>query len=382
MRSRVKTVLFVFSMFLMLVSFKSVTGEARDASWYVPLEKKVLGIIHEYDGTMSIGLSFVDITEDRSFTIRGNEAYPLASVFKVPILVAVMKRVDSRRISMADRIVIHEWDKCIGSGSLLHRSSGTSVTVSECLESMITISDNTATDLLWTLIGNEAVNELMGELNLTKSNIYISNRPGYLISLGLGSEFQGKTPDAITHTWTSKSMKERKKSIAAVLEENKGLSLREFQKIEDESASMQSGSAYYSDAALAEALDNYSSPSDMAQLLCRLYKGQLLSRSSTDYCLGVLARVQYNSRIPGLLPRNVPTYHKTGTICGIVNDMGIIRISRKCPVVLAVFVKNIGEGSSGDASRAIARVSRAIYDYYCKAPLKGAGQAGKKPAMR
>ena len=55
--------------------------------------------------------------------------------------------------------------------------------------------------------------------------------------------------------------------------------------------------------------------------------------------------------------------HKTGSIDGTVNDVGIINLPDDAGhVVLALFVK---QGTKSEASeRAIAQIARAVYDYF------------------
>jgi len=356
-------VMTVVALLLFLFQGCAVGAKEKEDQAFAAFEKKIRGIVNREKGKMDIGFSFLHIEKGERLSIRGEKPYALASVFKVPILVGIMKKIDTGELKLSTPVVVNEQDKCIGSGTLKNVPAGTTVTVGKCIELMITISDNTATDLLWNLLGYEKVRELMKELGLNATNIYIPNRPGYLISLGLGSEFRGKKPREIAKLWESKSMPERRQSMMKVLSENRNLTVEQFGRIEDASAAGQKGSFYYDDVKLAEALDNFSSPDDMAALLALLYRGELLSKSSTAHCLYVMGNTKYNSRIPGDLPPGVRVFHKTGTICGIVNDMGIIEVSKRSHAVVVVFVNNIEETRGGEAGQVIAILARAVYDY-------------------
>jgi len=349
---------------LFLLRSLPASAEAPSLTSLSTLEKKLKSTIESVEDDMDVGIAITHIEKGLSMNIHGTKAYPLASVFKVPILVTVMKKIDEGKLTLATPITIREQDRCIGSGTMKELPAGTRTTVRQCIELMITISDNTATDLLWKVIGDESVNELMSSLNLKKSNIYIANRPGYLISLALGKEFRGRTPLQIAAIWKKKNMDERRKSIRAVLEEYKGLTLNKFEAVENSSAAQQTGTSYTGDVVVAEALDNICSPCDMTELLTKLYRGELLSTSSTRHCLAVMGRTKYNSRIPRDLPSSVRVFHKTGTICGIVNDAGIVEISKGSHVAVSVFVRDIREGRVQKASQIIARLARTAYDHF------------------
>jgi beta-lactamase class A len=325
--------------------------------------KKIKSFIAAKKETMNIGFSYLDLERGTSFSVHGEAPYPLASVFKVPILIAVMKKVDSGAIGLSTPLTIRNNDRCIGSGTMKNLAPGSTVTVKKCIEEMITVSDNTATDILWNLLGNDAVNSMLQELHLAHSSVYIPNRPGYLISLGQGSEFRGRSARQIAGLWQKKSFAERLHSMESVMNECRTLTIGEFERIENASAAQQAGASYYDDVYVAEVLDNYSSPLDMTSLLGALSRGDLLSQASTRYCLDVMARTHYNSRIPRDLPKGTRVSHKTGTICGIVNDAGIIEIAPNRHVVVVAFVKNIDESRQSEAASAIAMLTRYVYDY-------------------
>ncbi|MHC9541529.1 MAG: serine hydrolase [Vulcanimicrobiota bacterium] len=350
-------------LFILLWSIPAL-GEAPSLTSLSPLEKKLKSTIKSVGDDMDVGIAVTHIEKGLSLNIHGTKAYPLASVFKVPILVTVMKKIDNGELTLATPITIREQDRCIGSGTLKELPAGTKTSVQKCIELMITISDNTATDLLWNLIGDESVNELMSLLNLKKCNIYIANRPGYMISLAMGKEFHGRTALQIAAIWKKKNMDERRNSIRTVLGEYRGLTLNKFEAIENNSAAQQTGASYTGDVVVAEALDNFCSPCDMTELLTKLYRGELLSASSTRHCLAVMGRTKYNSRIPRDLPSSARVFHKTGTICGIVNDVGIIEISKGSHVAISVLVRDIKEGRAQKASQIIAKLACTTYDYF------------------
>jgi beta-lactamase class A len=110
----------------------------------------------------------------------------------------------------------------------------------------------------------------------------------------------------------------------------------------------------------------------MAQLLTRIWRGEALSRESTTLLLDILRRVSTGAdRLKGLLPPGTVVRHKTGTIGGTTNDVGIIELPDGAGnVAIAVYVK----GSTKEVpvrERAIAQIARAAYDYFLFNPGGG-----------
>ncbi len=68
-----------------------------------------------------------------------------------------------------------------------------------------------------------------------------------------------------------------------------------------------------------------SSAEDVARLLSDLYNGKILSESSGQSFLDLLAAQKINDRLPQGLPDGVQIAHKTGDLAGYVHDAGIVR---------------------------------------------------------
>ncbi|NAS22126.1 hypothetical protein GT755_10570 [Herbidospora sp. NEAU-GS84] len=89
--------------------------------------------------------------------VEPNRARPLGSMFKLYVLGAVAQEVKAGRLSWTDRLTVTGAKKSLPSGELQNRPDGTKVPVKEAAELMISISDNTATDLLIDRVGKPAV---------------------------------------------------------------------------------------------------------------------------------------------------------------------------------------------------------------------------------
>lgn len=86
-----------------------------------------------------------------------DQAAPLGSIFKLYVLLAVADAVTAGTISWDQPLQVSDEVRSLPSGRLQDAETGTTVTVQEAAELMISISDNTATDMLIGLVGREAV---------------------------------------------------------------------------------------------------------------------------------------------------------------------------------------------------------------------------------
>ena len=86
-------------------------------------------------------------------------------------------------------------------------------------------------------------------------------------------------------------------------------------------------------------LDNVASPREIAGLLLRLLRGQLVDRATSDAVLAVLEGTQDDALIRRYLPAGTRVAHKTGSLEKVRNDAAVIWASR--PVVAAGFVSGV-----------------------------------------
>jgi beta-lactamase class A len=92
-----------------------------------------------------------------------------ASLIKVLILVEVLRQADSGGISLSQEIEIKGEDVVDYSEMIQKGSARRTFSVGQLAEGMITVSDNTATNLLIDLVGMERVNSLAQDLHLART---------------------------------------------------------------------------------------------------------------------------------------------------------------------------------------------------------------------
>ena len=116
---------------------------------------------------------------------------------------------------------------------------------------------------------------------------------------------------------------------------------------------------------------NWCEPVAMLQLLKRFYKGELLSKSSTDFLMNCMVKsANPPDRIKAMLPVKAIVAHKTGTsgtdekgFNGATNDVGIITLANGRHLAIVVYVSDY-KGDVQKGERVIAQISRLAWDYY------------------
>jgi beta-lactamase class A len=102
-----------------------------------------------------------------------------------------------------------------------------------------------------------------------------------------------------------------------------------------------------------------SSPADMAYLLTKMAKSQLIDEWSSREMIAILRGQRHNGLLPQPLPAGTAIAHKTGTLHDTLNDVGIVYLGEQ-PYVIAVMTTDLPTLEAG--RRFIRGVSRMAYD--------------------
>jgi beta-lactamase class A len=100
------------------------------------------------------------VTDGKCTTFAGSnvdESLPLASIFKLYVLLAVADAVNAGTVKWTDRLTITAEAKAVGSAGFDALKPGATVSVRDAAQQMISASDNMATDLLIDRLGPGAV---------------------------------------------------------------------------------------------------------------------------------------------------------------------------------------------------------------------------------
>lgn len=134
------------------------------------LHRRLDSLARAHKGQLAYTVHNIDTGE--RFELRGDEAFPTASLIKVPILVTLYDLVEKGSISLDDPIRVLKIDKVPGSGMLQHLHDNIEITVRDAAWLMGTISDNTATNLLLDKVAMRRVWEKMDSLRLPRTRVH------------------------------------------------------------------------------------------------------------------------------------------------------------------------------------------------------------------
>ncbi len=103
---------------------------------------------------------FVDLDNGEYAAAGADRVFPAASTIKLPILIALFQDIDRHKVQLAEQLTIDRKSIAEGSGDLQDRPLGSKVSVLVAATKMMTISDNTATNLIIERLGGKlALNE-------------------------------------------------------------------------------------------------------------------------------------------------------------------------------------------------------------------------------
>ena len=217
-----------------------------------------------------------------------------ASLIKLFIMVEAFEQMKTAQLLSDTVLSFTESDRVAGSGLLQELPAGTSRTVWELVELMITESDNIATNLLIDRLSMSAIN-------------------ARIRSLGCN---------------------------ATVLRRR----MMDF-------------------AAAAAGRENTTSVTDIVHVLSLLHDGRCVNLEADSAMRAILGRQTDRCKIPFLLPAVTVCQNKTGELPGAEHDAGIV-LTPQGSYILAIMSDALADSEQG--CRAVALISRSIYDWYAE----------------
>jgi beta-lactamase class A len=122
--------------------------------------------------------------------------------------------------------------------------------------------------------------------------------------------------------------------------------------------------------AAAEGRENVSTPTEMANLLAALYRGEILNKEMTADFFKVLS-THKDSWIPRDLPDDLKIANKPGALEGVRNDSGVIFVDKR-PYVLCVMTTYLRRERDGEeAISAISLAAWRLFDRIARASEYG-----------
>ena len=265
------------------------------------LRRTLEELVRGYPGVA--GVSVIDLRSGARLSVRGDETFPTASLIKVAVLVALLDEVNKGTIRMDERISLLARDRVGGSGVLQYMQSGLEPTVADAAWLMITLSDNTATNILLDHLNVKTVWDKMEALGLPHTKIH------------------------------SKTFL-RSTSIAVDSSVKYGLGV--------------------------------TTPNETARLFELLHRGRAVSPAQDSTALAMLRANQDATKLARWLPDTVAVAHKTGEVDRSRSDCGIV-YGPQAPVVVCAMTRENRETSyavDNPANLLMARIGLAVFRHY------------------
>jgi beta-lactamase class A len=253
-----------------------------------------------------VGIAMMGLEDRETFLFNEGLKYPMQSVYKFPLAMAVLDQVDKGKLSLSQKIHITQKDLLPDTWSPIREKypkGNIDLKLSEILSYTVSQSDNNGCDILFRLVGGT-----------NKVNAYVQ-------SLGIKSIAIAATEEEMHKDW----------------------------KVQ---------------------FTNWCKPRAMLRLLDIFYQGKALSKTSNKFLWKIMTETTSGpNKIKGLLPKNASVAHKTGLsdskdgILAATNDAGIMTLPNGKHVAIVVFVaKTPVDEKTRDG--VIAQVSKAAWDYY------------------
>jgi len=292
---------FYVTAFLFLFIIGRASAQTTDA-----LRQKLQQIVSTKNAV--VGVSIIGNNGKDTLSLNGARHFPLQSVFKFHIALAVLSQIDKGKFSLDQKIKIEKKDLLPDLYSPIREKypNGASLTIAEILENTVSSSDNVGCEVLLRLLGGPQVVEEYFTKNKFKD-----------VSIKINEEVQQANWDLQFQNWTTP--KAANEVLAAF---------------------------YYN-------------------------KKKLLSQKSYDFIWKTMRDTETGkARIKGQLPKGTIVAHKTGSsgankegLTAAVNDIGIVFLPNGRHFFISVFVTNSKENADTN-EKIIADIAKAAWDYF------------------
>ena len=273
------------------------------------LEASIQRTTRSVNATWGIYVKSLETSEE--VALDADRQMETMSTIKIPLMVEVLEQVKAGKLKLTDQYTFVQADAQPGTGTIQRLDPGAVMTVKDLITLMIIVSDNTATEVLYRMVGGpDAVNARMD-------------------ALGLGKTRAMNVPS------------------------------RWFPALRSAPTTEQ----FYRDGKHPFGL---STPREMGRLLEMMERGTLVDKQSSDLMLRTMRGQLYRTRIP----RYVTGYtipHKTGDFLPYVgDDVGMLEAPGKT-IVLSVFTgSHFGSGEA--LENAIGLIAKEVADYFAYRP--------------
>ncbi|MGH9518771.1 MAG: serine hydrolase [Terriglobales bacterium] len=135
-----------------------------------PLQQHIQAMVAAYPG--HVALFAKDLRTGQTITLDADRKVKTASVIKLTLMLEAMKQVQAGKLSLGTKLPLTKANQVEGSGILQFLSPGLELTLHDAITLMITLSDNTATNMIIDAVGLVPTNALVRQLGLHNTYFY------------------------------------------------------------------------------------------------------------------------------------------------------------------------------------------------------------------
>lgn len=135
----------------------------------MPMAERLRKELAEFKGKVSLFARNLDT--GATYGVGEDNRVRTASTIKVAVMVEAFARVAEGKAKWADEVVLTNAKKVGGSGILQELSDGLRLSLRDAVTLMMTLSDNTATNLVLDVLTTDAVNARMDSLGLKQTRV-------------------------------------------------------------------------------------------------------------------------------------------------------------------------------------------------------------------
>ncbi|AVU12029.1 serine hydrolase [Halomonas sp. 'Soap Lake  len=128
----------------------------KQSAWQGNLNARIAAIEEVFGG--QLGVYVQNLASGEAYSWQADQPWYLASLVKVPVAAQVLAERQAGALSLDERLTLARSDYVDGAGPVNWHDPGTPITIRYLLEQMITVSDNTASDMLIDRVGLDEVN--------------------------------------------------------------------------------------------------------------------------------------------------------------------------------------------------------------------------------
>ena len=161
-------------------------GQVGSSASSQSLDASVRAEITPFKGKVFLFAKNLD--SGKTYSYNGDERVKTASTIKVAVMIEAFARVAEGRAKWTDELVLTKAARYSGSGVLQELGDGLRLTLRDCVNLMMVVSDNTATNMALDYLTTDAVNARMNSFGFKETRI--------MRRVGSGGESkEGKEPD-------------------------------------------------------------------------------------------------------------------------------------------------------------------------------------------